>query len=88
MEDIYTDLKTVMEKAHKILILEQNSKQNSKQEKKINVKETKTQSSQTNTTKTTDVEEHKYVSLPPAGRRGTKTDNSIMYWSRSLRCPY
>lgn len=84
MEDIYTDLKTVMEKAHKVLVLEQNNIV----ESKTSAKETKTQSSQTETTKPKTIETHKYVSLPPAGRKGTKTDVSILNWSKSLRFPY
>ena len=50
--------------------------------------EKKTQSCQTTTTKTTDPENHVYVSLPPAGRIGTKTDKSIINWSHSLRGYY
>ena len=39
-------------------------------------------------TKAKTIEAHKYVSLPPAGRKGTKTDVSILNWSKSLRFPY
>ena len=109
INDIYHDLKNLVEKTHTAIILEKNNsqineiKQEIKQEinEKTNNKniklsnknikltsEKKTQSCQTTTTKSTDPEKHVYVSLPPAGRKGTKTDNSIMYWSRSLRFPY
>ena len=95
IDDIYRDLKNLVEKTHTAIILEKNNKikQEIKQEinhpENINVtNEKKTQSCQTTTTKPTTPEKHIYVSLPPAGRRGTRTDNSILHWSRSLRFPY
>ena len=110
IDDIYHDLKNLVEKTHTAIILEKNNeiKQEIKQEmnQKINneninlfkkkyiyseneiTNEKKTQSCQTTTTKSTNPEKHIYVSLPPAGRKGTKTDKSIMHWSRSLRFPY
>lgn len=103
MDDIYKDLKNLVEKTHTAIVLEKNKKISIYQEinKEINKeniqneiikqeikKEIKTQSCQTTTTKQTEPERHIYVSLPPAGRRGTKTDTSILNWSQSLRFPY
>jgi len=103
MEDIYKDLKNLVEKTPTAIVLEKNKKISIYQEinKEINKeniqneiikqeikKEIKTQSCQTTTTKQTEPERHIYVSLPPAGRRGTKTDTSILNWSQSLRFPY
>ena len=106
INDIYLDLKNLVEKTHKIIVLDEktkekinkqeniklnvkeNTKQTIKQEIKKEIIEKKTQSCQTTTTKTTDPENHVYVSLPPAGRKGTKTDNSIINWSHSLRGYY
>lgn len=103
MDDIYKDLKNLVEKTHTAIVLEKNKKISIYQEinKEINKentqneiikqeikKEIKTQSCQTTTTKQTGPETHIYVSLPPAGRRGTKTDTSILNWSQSLRFPY
>tara|TARA_B100001769_G_C21711524_1_gene392095 strand:+ start:181 stop:480 length:300 start_codon:yes stop_codon:yes gene_type:complete len=98
MDDIYLDLKNLVEKTHTAIVLEKNKKilnnektkqiqQNIKIQQEIK-KEIKTQSCQTTTTKQTEPERHIYVSLPPAGRRGTKTDMSILNWSQSLRFPY
>ena len=103
MDDIYKDLKNLVEKTHTAIVLEKNNKISIYQEinKEINKeniqneiikqeikKEINTQSSQTTTTKQTGPERHIYVSLPPAGRRGTKTDTSILNWRQSLRFPY
>ena len=103
MDDIYKDLKNLVEKTHTAIVLEKKKKISIYQEinKEINKeniqneiikqeikKEIKTQSCQTTTTKQTEPERHIYVSLPPAGRRGTKTDTSILNWSQSLRFPY
>ena len=110
INDIYLDLKNLVEKTHKIIVLDEkttkesnetknkqeniklkvneNTKKIIKQEIKKEITEKKTQSCQTTTTKTTDPENHVYVSLPPAGRKGTKTDNSIINWSHSLRGYY
>ena len=104
MDDIYLDLKNLVEKTHTAIVLEKNKKilnnqktkqikQNIKIQQNIKIhsevkKEINTQSSQTTTTKQTEPERHIYVSLPPAGRRGTKTDTSILNWSQSLRFPY
>ena len=98
MDDIYKDLKNLVEKTHTAIVLEKNKKilnnektkhiqQNIKIQQEVK-KEIKTQSCQTTTTKQTEPEKHIYVSLPPAGRRGTKTDMSIINWSQSLRFPY
>ncbi len=97
MDDIYKDLKNLVEKTHTAIVLEKNKKISNYQETKTQQneiikqevkKEIKTQSCQTTTTKQTEPERHIYVSLPPAGRRGTKTDTSILNWSQSLRFPY
>ena len=104
MDDIYKDLKNLVEKTHTAIVLEKNkkiinsqetkkTKQNQINQQNIKIqqevkKEIKTQSCQTTTTKQTEPERHIYVSLPPAGRRGTKTDTSILNWSQSLRFPY
>ena len=103
MDDIYKDLKNLVEKTHTAIVLETNKKrinyqetktqQNEKIQQNIKIqqevkKEIKTQSCQTTTTKQTEPERHIYVSQPPAGRRGTKTDTSILNWSRTLRFPY
>ena len=115
MDDIYVDLKNLVEKAHTVLVLEQNTKQTNPQtsyqikpyptnhqtiyptsiqtalqnikqtNQNIKLKIQKTQASQTITTKPTKPQTHIYVSLPPAGRRGTRTDTSIINWSHSLR---
>ena len=118
INDIYKDLKNLVEKTHKIIVLDEKTIKESKE--KINLQENikvktqeniklkikentkqiikteinkeiierKTQSCQTTTTKTTHPETHIYISLPPAGRKGTKTDNSIINWSHSLRGYY
>ena len=101
IDDIYHDLKQLVEKTHEIIVLEkkketsQESTDNEiiKQNVEIHIKnmknvEKKTQCCQTTTTKATEPEKHVYVSLPPAGRKGTRTDNSILNWSRSLRFPF
>lgn len=103
MDDIYKDLKNLVEKTHTAIVLEKNKKiLNNKKiniQEKINIqqnmkiqqevkKEIKSQSCQTTATKQTEPEKHIYVSQPPAGRRGTKTDMSILNWSQSLRFPY
>ena len=97
MDDIYKDLKNLVEKTHTAIVLEKNKKilNNEKINIKENIKikqevkkEIKSQSCQTTITKQTEPEKHIYVSQPPAGRRGTKTDTSILNWSRSLRFPY
>ena len=101
MDDIYKDLKNLVEKTHTAIVLEKNkkilnnqkTKQNQINQQNIKIqqevkKEIKTQSCQTTTTKQTEPETHIYVSQPPAGRRGTKTDMSILNWSQSLRFPY
>ena len=102
INDIYKDLKNLVEKTHKIIILDEKNKEKTKNQKNIKLKikenikteinnqiiEKKTQSCQTSTTKSTTPENHVYVSLPPAGRRGTKTDKSIINWSHSLRGYY
>ena len=118
INDIYKDLKNLVEKTHKIIVLDEktikesnetrnkqenikvkiqeniklkvkeNTKQTIKTEIKKEIIEKKTQSCQTTTTKTTHPENHVYVSLPPAGRKGTKTDKSIINWSHSLRGYY
>ena len=91
MDDIYNDLKKLVEKTHSIIVLEENKNPTLKIIPKTDInlnpkKETK--GSQTQETKSTDPETKIYVSLPPAGRSGTKTDASIINWSRSLRFPY
>ncbi len=100
MDDIYNDLKNLVEKTHTALVLEKNKKKEYKnikleikkeiENKKSDTHEIKknTQSCQTTTTKTTEPEKYIYVSQPPAGRKGTKTDSSIINWSRSLRGYY
>jgi hypothetical protein len=101
MDDIYSDLKKLVEKTHTAIILENNKslQENNPQENKsqinqeiqnIKIKyiEKKTTSCQTSTAKTTSSETYRYVSLPAAGRRGTRTNTSILNWSRSLRFPY
>tara|TARA_B100001063_G_scaffold247284_1_gene292148 strand:+ start:7504 stop:7857 length:354 start_codon:yes stop_codon:yes gene_type:complete len=112
IDDIYEDLKNLVEKTHTAIILEKNNvkykenprdnekntfskrftkpQQNQQETKNITLTfmEKKTQSCQTTTTKQTTPETHIYVSLPPAGRKGTRTDASIINWSRSLRFPY
>ena len=106
INDIYKDLKNLVEKTHKIIILDEKNKEKTKNQKNIKLKikenikteikteinnqiiEKKTQSCQTSTTKSTTPENHVYVSLPPAGRIGTKTDKSIINWSHSLRGYY
>ena len=98
MDDIYVDLKKLVEKTHSVLVLEQNqiNQKNQKNEKnqtnqinqniKLNIQ--KTQACQTTTTKPTTIQTHIYVSRPAAGRSGTRTDPSIINWSHSLRRSY
>ena len=91
MDDIYNDLKKLVEKTHSIIVLEENKNPTLKIVPKTDVNlnpKTETKGSQTQETKSTDPETKIYVSLPPAGRSGTKTDASIINWSRSLRFPY
>ena len=101
IDDIYNDLKNLVEKTHTAIVLENNKslQENNPQENKsqvtpeiqnIKIKyvEKKTISCQTSTTKTTSPETYRYVTLPAAGRRGTRTNTSILNWSRSLRFPY
>ena len=101
IDDIYNDLKNLVEKTHTAIVLENNkSLQEDKsqvnksevnqeiQNIKIKYIEKKTISCQTSTTKTTSPETYRYVTLPAAGRRGTRTNTSILNWSRSLRFPY
>ena len=102
INDIYYDLKHLVEKTHKIIVLNEKTTKESNKTQQIkektkptqNIKFTtkekskKTQSSQTTTIKSTSPQTHLYVSLPPAGRKGTKTDNSIISWSHSLRGYY
>tara|TARA_Y100000591_G_C21852538_1_gene712625 strand:- start:1276 stop:1599 length:324 start_codon:yes stop_codon:yes gene_type:complete len=102
INDIYKDLKNLVEKTHKIIVLDEKTKESETKKTnetkiinetqinniKINFIEKKTQSCQTTTTKETAPESHLYVSQPPAGRKGTKTDKSIINWSHSLRGYY
>jgi hypothetical protein len=113
IDDIYNDLKNLVEKTHTAIVLENNKslqednpQENNKslqednpqenksevnqeiQNIKIKYIEKKTISCQTSTTKTTSPETYRYVTLPAAGRRGTRTNTSILNWSRSLRFPY
>ena len=101
IDDIYNDLKNLVEKTHTAIVLENNKslQEDNPQENKSEVNqeiqnikikyiEKKTISCQTSTTKTTSPETYRYVTLPAAGRRGTRTNTSILNWSRSLRFPY
>lgn len=101
IDDIYNDLKNLVEKTHTAVVLENNKslQENNIQENKSQVNpeiqnikikyvEKKTISCQTTTTKTTSPETYRYVTLPAAGRKGTRTNTSILNWSRSLRFPY
>jgi len=83
MDDIYVDLKKLVEKTHSVLVLEKNKTNQTNQNIKLNIQ--KTQACQTTTTKPTTIQTHIYVSRPPAGRSGTRTDTSIRNWSHSLR---
>ena len=89
MDDIYVDLKKLVEKTHSVLVLEKNkinqTNQTNQTNQNIKLNIQKTQACQTITTKPTTIQTHIYVSRPPAGRSGTRTDPSIINWSQSLR---
>ena len=97
MDDIYVDLKNLVEKTHSVLVLEQNktnqtnqtnqTSQTNQTNQNIKLNIQKTQACQT-TTKPTTTQTYIYVSRPPAGRSGTRTDTSIRNWSHSLRRSY
>ena len=88
MDDIYVDLKNLVEKTHSVLVLEQNkTNQTNQTNQNIKLNIQKTQACQT-TIKPLHTHSHIYVSRRPAGRSGTRTDNSIRNWSHSLRRTY
>ncbi len=89
MDDIYVDLKKLVEKTHSVLVLEKNKiNQTNQTNQNIKLNIQKTQACQTITTKPTTIQTHIYVSRPAAGRSGTRTDPSIINWSHSLRRSY
>ena len=76
IDDIYHDLKNLVEKTHTVLVLEQNTNNHTNNHTKQKIQNT--QATQTEPP----------ASRPPAGRRGTRTDTSTINWSNSLRRRY